>query len=243
MSFDSQKHECQTFLEFELRNQTCHAYFGYDPKLVCFVSVWVKCKLNFTSIWGFLHIASIWMTSNLNVQLRLSTSDWYSHHCCECCLFSFSKIKVQTSSICCRGLREGMQMLCRAYNSNPLHPGVLNLLAHFSLLRGELEKVILVKSRLPANTWNSSKLRSRVMYISRIFVSIWGILSRFSWNSFPFLGVKNMLLCVHTYLESKILMAAELLYFLKAWCSALRRKKTSLVLPYQISIDSDLIQY
>ena len=42
----------------------------------------------------------------------------------------------------CSGLRGGMQLLCKAYNSNPLHPGVLNMLAHFSLLRGDLAKVL-----------------------------------------------------------------------------------------------------
>ena len=34
-----------------------------------------------------------------------------------------------------------MQMLCKAFNSNPLHPGVLNMLAHFSLLQGDLQRV------------------------------------------------------------------------------------------------------
>lgn len=33
-------------------------------------------------------------------------------------------------------------MLCRAYSSDPLHPGVLNMLAHFSLLRGDLDQVV-----------------------------------------------------------------------------------------------------
>lgn len=32
-------------------------------------------------------------------------------------------------------------MLCQAFNSNPLHPGVLNMLAHFSLLQGDLQRV------------------------------------------------------------------------------------------------------
>ena len=36
---------------------------------------------------------------------------------------------------------EGLDLLCRAYNSNPSHPGVVNMLAHYCLLQGDYAKV------------------------------------------------------------------------------------------------------
>jgi hypothetical protein len=41
-------------------------------------------------------------------------------------------------------LAEGLQLLCRAYNSNPTNAVVLNALAHFCLLQGQYEKVGMV---------------------------------------------------------------------------------------------------
>ena len=40
-----------------------------------------------------------------------------------------------------RQMEEGLELLCRAYNSNPSHPGVVNLLAHYCLLQGDYAKV------------------------------------------------------------------------------------------------------
>lgn len=37
--------------------------------------------------------------------------------------------------------REGLQLLCQAYNSDPRNPAVLNLLAHYCLTRKEYAKV------------------------------------------------------------------------------------------------------
>ena len=41
----------------------------------------------------------------------------------------------------CRKMAEGLDLLCRAYNSNPSHPGVVNLLAHYCLMQGDYAKV------------------------------------------------------------------------------------------------------
>lgn len=41
----------------------------------------------------------------------------------------------------CRKMVVGLELLCQAYNSDPGHPGVINLLAHYCLLQGDYEKV------------------------------------------------------------------------------------------------------
>ncbi len=38
--------------------------------------------------------------------------------------------------------REGLQLLCQAYDSDPTNPAVLNLLAHYCLTRKEYSKVM-----------------------------------------------------------------------------------------------------
>ncbi len=38
--------------------------------------------------------------------------------------------------------REGLQLLCQAYDSDPRNPAVLNLLAHYCLTRKEYSKVM-----------------------------------------------------------------------------------------------------
>jgi len=38
--------------------------------------------------------------------------------------------------------REGLQLLCQAYDSDPRNPAVLNLLAHYCLTRKEYSKVL-----------------------------------------------------------------------------------------------------
>ena len=46
--------------------------------------------------------------------------------------------------MCCpvlQSYREGLQLLCQAYDSDPRNPAVLNLLAHYCLTRREYAKV------------------------------------------------------------------------------------------------------
>lgn len=46
--------------------------------------------------------------------------------------------------MCCpvlQSYREGLQLLCQAYDSDPRNPAVLNLLAHYCLTRKEYAKV------------------------------------------------------------------------------------------------------
>ena len=40
----------------------------------------------------------------------------------------------------CRGLREGLDLLCRAYDADPGQPGVLTLLARFCIQRGDWQR-------------------------------------------------------------------------------------------------------
>ena len=45
--------------------------------------------------------------------------------------------------LCAQSYREGLQMLCQAYDSDPSNPAVLNLLAHHCLTRKDFAKVML----------------------------------------------------------------------------------------------------
>lgn len=50
-----------------------------------------------------------------------------------------------------QGLNSGLQLLQRAYAVDPLHPGVLCALSHFSLLKGEAEQVKVTTFELACN--------------------------------------------------------------------------------------------
>lgn len=43
--------------------------------------------------------------------------------------------------LCSQSYREGLQLLCQAYGSDPSNPAVLNLLAHHCLTRKNFSKV------------------------------------------------------------------------------------------------------
>jgi hypothetical protein len=44
-------------------------------------------------------------------------------------------------AVVCRGLKAGLELLCRAYETDPSHPGILSMLAQVCLKRGDYEKV------------------------------------------------------------------------------------------------------
>ena len=57
---------------------------------------------------------------------------------------SRTQLRFVTSCQTCFGMqsyREGLQLLCQAYDSDPRNPAVLNLLAHYCLTRKEYAKV------------------------------------------------------------------------------------------------------
>ena len=62
--------------------------------------------------------------------------------------------------------REGLQLLCQAYDSDPRNPAVLNLLAHYCLTRKEYSKVVTDVILL---RWTWSPLQLVGMYMLLVY--------------------------------------------------------------------------
>eukprot|EP00798_Chlamydomonas_sp_ICE-L_P008150 gene8150-1403_t len=78
---------------------------------------------------------------------------------CADALLGLAAIKFNSQPNVQQGMADGLALLTRAYEINPTHVGTLNLLAHYCLLKGQYDKVLLL-SRSALELAESDNLRA-----------------------------------------------------------------------------------